>query len=276
MLVIAARSEQRGEETIRKLEEAVRKENGTITTTMKAIKCDLTSLAEVREFAIKVSEITSKVDLLVLNAGAVEQSMFSRTNSTSPDGIESVFMVNYVTSWYLYNHLLPLLKAAAKPRVVVTSGQLYKSATLPDGDLKPLATPGSFHCMKALSYAALAKVLFAQQAHRLHAAHGLVVNSLHPGSILETGFGRSQSSLAAWASAWVVGPLMWLMGVRNTVSEGGNALLIASEADEGGRYLCVAHWTPLAKQALDADAADRLWAFTRDLVAQRAPLPPGV
>ena len=43
------------------------------------------------------------------------------------DGFETTFAVNYLAPFVLTNELLPLLKASAPSRVIVTSSALYAS-----------------------------------------------------------------------------------------------------------------------------------------------------
>ncbi|GMT27778.1 hypothetical protein PFISCL1PPCAC_19075, partial [Pristionchus fissidentatus] len=84
------------------------------------IKCDLSSLASVRDAAVELMQKKEKLDVLILNAGL----QLPAVKATS-DGLETTFGVNHVGHSHLTNLLLPLLKSSSPARIVVVSSHAH-------------------------------------------------------------------------------------------------------------------------------------------------------
>ena len=127
---------------------------------------DLADPGSVRAFARWVRSRTSRVDVLVNNAGISNQPF-----SLASTGVEQQFAVNHLGHFLLTRELLPLLENG---RVVTVTSALYPMGTL---DLSALAEPID----PGLAYvrSKLANVLFARELSRRAAG----VRSLlaHPG-----------------------------------------------------------------------------------------------
>jgi NAD(P)-dependent dehydrogenase (short-subunit alcohol dehydrogenase family) len=132
---------------------------------------------------------------------------------------------------------------------------------------------GTLRAARRYGRSKLANVLFAAElARRLTAAgRAATSNSVHPGAIPKSGFGRS-----------LPGPLTRLLGASSalpgidSVADGAAALLFlaVSPRTEGisGRY--VAGRTPALPSAAarDPEAAERLWRRSADLLGIEVPL----
>merc|ERR1712087_181184 len=111
--------------------------------------CDLASLASVRSFASSFRG--RNIDTLVLNAGVARGTSEGIPRRTA-DGFEETIGVNHLGHFLLASLLTPTLKAAPKPRIVVTAspvhdptsggGNVGSTATL--GDLSGLAGGAGF------------------------------------------------------------------------------------------------------------------------------------
>lgn len=109
-IILAVRNEKRGHETI----EAIKKDNvssssSTTTSNLIAVPCDQNSLASVASFCKQVSTLVNRIDLLVLNAGTLSGNAFDKTSIATVDGLESVFGVNHVSHFAMFQSLVPLL-----------------------------------------------------------------------------------------------------------------------------------------------------------------------
>ena len=74
------------------------------STTVESFQCDLSSQGEVRRLAAQIRERTSRLDLLVNNAGGVH-----RRRTLTVDGIETTFAVNHLAYYLLTRLLLDLV-----------------------------------------------------------------------------------------------------------------------------------------------------------------------
>jgi len=75
---------------------------------------DLSSVADIKQFAREYRSAQTKLDLLFLNAG-----IFLRTPAINDDGHDRGFVVNYLHRFLLSVLLNPVLRAAEQPRILV-------------------------------------------------------------------------------------------------------------------------------------------------------------
>ena len=113
---MACRSVERGEKAVVK----VRKRSGSNDVVFSQL--DLASLASVRQFAERVLEDETHIDILINNAG-VCLSDVSRTL----DGLEVHFATNHLGHFLLTNLLLKRLRESpTSARIVVVSARVHK------------------------------------------------------------------------------------------------------------------------------------------------------
>jgi NAD(P)-dependent dehydrogenase (short-subunit alcohol dehydrogenase family) len=135
---------------------------------------DLSSLAETRAFADRYASRYDRLDVLVLNAGALTHE-FAVTN----EGYEVTFATHVLSQFLLIRALRPLLEAAPSGRViVVASGGMYLERLDVDA-LQP--TQESYDGVKAYSRAKRAQVALAEEWTRELAGTHVTVNTMHPG-----------------------------------------------------------------------------------------------
>jgi NAD(P)-dependent dehydrogenase (short-subunit alcohol dehydrogenase family) len=151
----------------------------------RAVLADLADLRQVAQLAEDVAGMTNRLDVLVNNAGVGSGEPAGRERSTSADGYELRFAVNYLAGFRLTLGLLPRMRvarAADGPAriVMVSSGRQH---ALDFGDL--MLTSG-YTGQRAYGQSKLAQIMFGiELAHRLPASE-ITVNSLHPASLMPT------------------------------------------------------------------------------------------
>ena len=92
---------------------------------------DLSSKAEIRRLAEEIKQQTSRLDVLLNNAGAVFMS-----RAVSVDGYEMTFALNHLNYYLLTNLLLDLLKASAPARIVSVSSGAHPGGHVRFDDLQ--------------------------------------------------------------------------------------------------------------------------------------------
>src|ERR1022692_4461993 len=95
-------------------------------------RIDLADLASVRTFTDGLSSDGTPIDLLINNAGV----MAPPTRMTTADGFELQFGSNFLGPFALTIQLLPLVLAAASPRVVTMSSGTASYGRIRFGDLQ--------------------------------------------------------------------------------------------------------------------------------------------
>ena len=227
------------------------------------VAADFASIDAVRRLAATVRDETDGLDLLVNNAGGL-----FRDGTVTDAGVETTFHVNHLSPYLLTADLLDHLREGA--RVVTTASDAHKGATL---DLDRVRGDERHTGLAAYGHSKLANVLFASElARRLEAADRAVTsNSVHPGAIPGSGFGR-----------FLPGPLPALLrrleavpGVTSVADGAAELLFVAvSPRLDGvtGRYFADQRPSTPSTAARDRDAARRLWTESAALLGIDPPL----
>lgn len=138
------------------------------------IRCDLASLASVREAADSIRTEYRDIDLLVNNAGTV-----CMRHRTSPDGFELTFATNHLGPFLLTALLLDRLTRRA--RIVNVASRIHLRGHM-DFDL--VTNPRArYRPTAAYAQSKLANVLHTLALARRLAFDGITVNCLHPGVV---------------------------------------------------------------------------------------------
>jgi len=150
----------------------------------RAVLADLADLAQVAQLARDVAGMTDRVDVLV-NAGVGSGEPAGSQRSTSADGYELRFAVNYLAGFRLTLGLLPRLRAARAadgPARIVMVASLGQHPL----DFGNLMLRHGYTGERAYRQSKLAQVMFGiELAHRLPASE-ITVNSLHPATFMPT------------------------------------------------------------------------------------------
>ena len=230
-MLVHGRSAERGESLVREIEAA-----GGKATFLQA---DLASLAEVRKLADAVKAETAKLELLINNAG-IGSTGDKPGRQVSADGHELRFAVNYLSGFLLTHLLMPLLKAAAPSRIVNVA-----SAGQKEIDFDDVMLTKHYSGTDAYRQSKLAQVLFTVDLANELKGSGVIANTLHPSTYMNTTMVRQSGTT----------PI-------STVETGAEAImqLAVSPALEGksGLYFNVLRETRASEQAYDAEARAEL------------------
>ena len=236
--------------------DAIRKASGS--DRVRTFVADLSSMGEVRRLAAEITNSTKRLDVLINNAGI---ALDKRVETA--DGYETIFAVNYLAPFVLTNELLPLLKASAPSRVIVTSSALY--AAVKSFDLDDLQSRTGFKWNDAYSRAKLAAILFSNELARRLEGTGVTSNALHPG-VIATEFGANGDLSGINALMFKV--LKWFLPGPEAGAQTSLYLASAPELETlTGRYFEDCREKAQSPLAGDAELAKRLWTATEKMLA---------
>jgi NAD(P)-dependent dehydrogenase (short-subunit alcohol dehydrogenase family) len=219
---------------------------------VQVVRCDLASLASVREAAREVSRQYDRIALLVNNAG-----MVSTRHRMSADGFELTFATNHLGPFLLTQLLLERL--ADQSRVVTVSSRAHYPGVL---NLAQIADPRArYRARAAYSRSKLANVLHTFALARRLAGTGITANCLHPGVV-------ATNLLPRWLQ--IVKPL-----VSHTIDAERGArttlfLCLSNEVDGvSGRYFDENQTVRAASDAAnDVGLQEELWQASERWVAE--------
>lgn len=238
-VIIHGRNVERGQEVVRQIEAEGR-------GSARFYRADLGSFDEVRELSRAVLQDYDRLDLLVNNAGI---GSAPNERLVSQDGLELRFQVNYLSHFLLTHMLLPLLKESAPARIVNVSSLAQQPIDFDDPMLEK-----SFNGGRAYAQSKLAQVMLTLDLHEELNGTGVMVNSLHPATYMDTGMVRRAG----------VQP-------RTSVDEGATAVMQLIDSDEidGGQFFRGLEPARANQQAYDEAARARLRRLAEELTGIR-------
>jgi NAD(P)-dependent dehydrogenase (short-subunit alcohol dehydrogenase family) len=224
------------------------------------LRGDFTEMGEVRRVAEEIKALTPRLHVLVNNAGGVRDALY-RTS----EGLEATMAANHFAPFVLTRELMPLLKATASEsppgtvRVIAVSSsghEVCSGMNWADLNMFDHFSTGAVYCQ-----AKLANLLFTRELARRVAADGIVAQAMHPGRVASNFASHGDAQMRSYMEAHADTPpsepaetIAWLA----TDAEGGR---------EPGRYFHAKAAVAPAPQALDDEAARRLWSETEAMLA---------
>lgn len=221
---------------------------------------DLADLSNVEAFATRLKKSHQHVDILINNAGVMIPP-----HSTTKDGFELQIGTNHFGHFALTSHMMPLLSAAEKPRIVTLSSIAHWSGVIDLEDIN--GEKKKYNKWGMYSQSKLANLLFALELDRRLKAAGSHIESFgsHPG--------YSNTDLQRYSLAWrILNPLFGIQPIKGAAP----TLYAATEPDAiAHRYwgpiglLEARGWTGKAKitsRAADEEMARKLWEYSESLL----------
>jgi len=210
---------------------------------------DLSDTDSVWKLSIAVHERLPRLDVLINNAGCVNQK-----REFTKQKIERTFATNHLSYFLLTNLLLELLKRSAPARVINVSSDSHYSGRI---DFDNLQGEKKYFIIHAYANSKLCNVLFTYELARRLNGTGISVNCLHPG-VVRTDIGKKNTNFLS-GSLWGL-----FAGVRGVTVEKGcstSVHLAAAPELEGitGKYFDNLKEKPSAALSYDTAIAARLW-----------------
>jgi len=260
----------RNEEKNAKIAAAIRAE--TPAAKLSSVTMDLADLGSVREAATDILAAHPKIHALINNAGFV-----GGPRIVTPEGAELHFAANHIGPFLFTNLLYPALKAAAPSRVLILSSNGHR---MPGFDLDDLDfSSRDYNHWTAYSASKRANVLHAVGLAKRLAGTGVTANAVHPGVIRTEVF----RDVAAIEEEMVTGWSEANGSPLKTVPQGASTQVWGAVSPEAegitGVYLedtGIGKHIPsdvliavgVIEEALDPEAADRLWAISEKIVGE--------
>ncbi|CAG2174505.1 unnamed protein product [Oppiella nova] len=226
---------------------------------IKLLKLDLSSLQSVRHFAKELSQLESKVDILINNAG-----VYGCPEWQTEDGFEMQMGTNHLGHFLLTLHLIPLLKKSSAARVVTVSSCMHLMGEINIDNIN--LRNGIYDPVKAYNHSKLANILFSRELAKRLIKTNINTYSLHPG-VIQTDIQRysktdskSKTDLGIFEKYFMLKPCL---GSQTTLY----CTLDESLDNESGFYYDNCRRVDnMVFEARDDSMASKLWDLSSDLV----------
>lgn len=237
-IIIQGRNAEKGKDIVNEVSNI----NGA---TCKFIQANISTINEIKEFAEEVKKLTGKIDILIHSAGTLN----SKRRETK-EGLDEVFVVNYLCKFILNNALYEELKKG-EGKIIIVGAPLMKGARF---DFNDLQLKSNYSLTRRMGQNKLAIHMHAQEFAKRNGVHPSI-NVIHPG-VIRTGIDRNLNGFSKIAFG-----LLSLFKSNSTEKAIANILDIVSTSTVGSGYFYPELAAPLAKQKINLDAATaaRLW-----------------
>ncbi|KAK7958000.1 Short-chain dehydrogenase/reductase SDR [Apiospora saccharicola] len=280
-LILASRTKEKLEQSAAELRSA------HPDVDIQTVSLDLASQASVREAAAAIARLVPTLDLLINNAGAVVMN-----RQLTAEGIELQFGANHIGHFLFTQQLMPLLEAAAArdggsgaTRIVNLSSQGHRCSPVrfhdiniegkevPEEEKMPSYMPPTFTRKNEDGYMPIAaygqsksaNILFTVGLQKRLKSRGIASFAVHPGS-MDTHLGRDHDPEMAEAISKTA--TYW-----KSLDEGSATTLVAALDpalnDSNEPYLSDCQFAEPAAWAKDAEAAEKLWKLSEELIGEK-------
>jgi NAD(P)-dependent dehydrogenase (short-subunit alcohol dehydrogenase family) len=240
--------------------EAVKKDSGSSSVEMRHV--DLSDLSSVRRLAETLREGGEKLDLVVLNAATVPSG-----SRRTPQGLEEMFVVNYLASFYLVNQLLQydVIKKNVGARIIVVASEAHRSA--PPIDWQSFGQYREYGMNKVVPLYGYYKHMllsFAWELSRRLNTDGVAVHALCPGPV-DSAIARE----APWFAKWLVAGIFALFFKAPTKACEPVVFLACAPAlrERTAVYLHLMEEKQVEAATGEPENGRRLWDASRELLA---------
>jgi len=218
---------------------------------------DLSSMQAVHQLAEDLKDLRTPIDVLIHNAG-----VYLTKRELTKDGLEKVFMVQYLSSFILNLKLLDKLKSQERTRIILVNSEGHRFAAwglrLDDLNWEKRRYSG----LKSYGSAKLAQLLSMIILADLCKDTGVTINAMHPGNV-KTETGQENGPVYRWFK-------------RNFLDRGLRSVEISAEAlyylgaskemeSINGKFFNLTKEETPAPPALDQGAAKEIWKLSLEL-----------
>jgi len=253
-IVIVSRNKEKGETAVTDIIAKSGNKN------VELIQADMSSQNSIHKLAEEFKARHEKLHVLINNAG-----VYLTKRTTTENGLELTFAVNYLGPFLLTSLLLDILEAGAPSRIVNVTSDAHNGAKI---NFEDLQGEKKFSGWQAYSQSKLAMILFTHELTKKLEGTGVTANSAHPG-VVRTNFAKNNGGLV-------------MLGFRflgiffiSPDSSAKRILYVATFPSlEGvtGKYFTKMHEVRSSPESYDDDAARRLWLVSEQL-AKLSPSP---
>jgi retinol dehydrogenase 13 len=218
---------------------------------------DLSILNDIIRVSQELSELTQPIDVLIHNAG-----VYLTKRAGTPDGMEMVFVVHYLSSFIMNYTLMPKLMAQKAARIIMVGSEAHRFAAwgLRTDDL--MWEKRRYSGLQSYGSAKLAQLLSMLVFNDLFRNTGVAINTMHPGAV-KTDTGQENGVVYKWfkrnfldrslKSADISAEALYYLGVAKEMET------------VSGKFFSLTTEEEPAPPALDREAADELWKITLKL-----------
>jgi retinol dehydrogenase 13 len=218
---------------------------------------DLSNLQDVHRVAGELSKLDKPIDVLIHNAG-----IYLTKRETTLDGLEKVFMIQYLASFIMNFILMDKLKSQGKARIIMVNSEGHRFAAwglkLDDLNWEKRRYSGLKSYGSAKLAQLLSMIIYKEHFHNT----GVTINAMHPGAV-KTETGLENGPVYKWFKRYFIDKTL----KSPEISAEALYYLGVSKETEGvsGKFFNLTTEEEPAPPALDEEVAYDLWGKSLEL-----------
>lgn len=215
---------------------------------------DLSSIDDTHKVAYALLGLEKPIDILIHNAG-----IYLTKRQITPDGIEKVFMVNYLSSFIINYILKEKLKARGNCRIILVNSEGYRFAAwgirFDDLDWSKRRYSG----LKSYGQSKLAQLLSMLIFDEYFRGSTTTINAMHPGAV-KTSAGQDNGPLYKWFKKNILDKTLKPVSIA---AEAIYYLGVSKDVETiSGKFFNLTTLEEPAPPALDYENAKILWEIS--------------
>jgi retinol dehydrogenase 13 len=218
---------------------------------------DLSNLQDIHSVAKELSLLDTPIDVLIHNAG-----IYLTKRELTIDGLEKVFVIQYLASFILNFVLMEKLKSQGKGRIIMVNseGHRFEAWGLRLDDLN--WEKRRYSGLKSYGSAKLAQLLSMIVFNEHFKNTGISINAMHPGAV-KTSTGQENGPVYQWYKRNFLDKTLKSPEIS---AEALYYLGVSEELDSvSGKFFNLTTQEEPAPPALDEEVARELWEKSLDL-----------
>ena len=218
-------------------------------------KCDISEPDNINNFVSELSKKKIAFDCLINNAGVI---LFKK--SFNSRGLEKVFAINHLGSFYLTKLLLEKKLIHANGKIINVGSSAHQKASLDFDDLDSKKTKSWY---TRYSRSKLCNLLFTFELAKKLKNNGITVNCMHPG-IVSTNIAQDRIGLMQF----IIKTVLKLKGI--SPNEGADTIIFLatdkSVSHISGKYFIKRKISKTSPYAENISYALKLWEASETIV----------
>jgi NAD(P)-dependent dehydrogenase (short-subunit alcohol dehydrogenase family) len=226
------------------------------------VKCDyliadLSNLKDIYQVAEQLQNYKTPIDVLIHNAG-----VYLTKKELTPDGLEKVFVVHYLSSFIINYLLMDKLKSQQKARIIMVGSEGHRFAAwgihLDDLNWEKHRYSG----LKSYGTAKTAQLLSMIVFNENFKNSGVTINTMHPGAV-KTETGQENGRVYRWFKKNFIDKTLKSPEIS---AEALYYLGVSEEVENlSGKFFNLTTEEEAAPPALDREVAFDLWNKSLEL-----------
>lgn len=232
--------------------ETLKKEiEGEFKVDCNYLLADLSSMKDTHEVADKLLQLEKPIDVHIHNAG-----VYLTKRELTPDGIDKVFMVHYLSSFIINYKLKEKLKSQKKSRIILVNSEGHRFAAwglrLDDLNWNKRRYTG----LKSYGSAKLAQLLSMLIFAEYFENSGVTINAMHPGAV-KSETGKENGRFYKWYKKNILDKMLKSTEIS---AEAIYYLGVSKDVETiNGKFFNLTTPEEPTPPALDREVAGRLW-----------------